>query len=199
MLMRHSFKLRWLVAGTLLFCLAVTNASAGADDAYGVAGVELGMDYSRVRGIYPASEIKTQAANCYRFGKAVKDLMATRRVLRQHADDSVLTMSFASPRRGGRLIRIHHDRRVDPANFDLRGLLQRLTARYGGHDRILHRRKMEPAGRIIGFQWHKMDGTRLRMVLRHDHHSNPQSYRLSILATAKVPGPQPDHRPICET
>lgn len=194
--MNNRFNLTRLVSGTLIFWLALAGASAGEKNSFAVAGVELGMGFERVRDIYPASEIEEQAANCYRYGVAIKDASMARRVLLQRTDTGVLVMTFASPRRGGRLTRIHYDHRVDPATFNFRALLTRLTARYGSHDQVLHRRKMEPAGRIIGFEWHGPAGARLRVVLRNDHHTSPAAVRLSFLARAAARDPLPTRQPV---
>lgn len=194
--MNNRFNLTRLVPGALILWLALTGASAGEKSSFAVAGVELGMGFERVRDIYPVSEIKEQAANCYRYGVAIKDVSTARRVLLQRTDAGVLAMTFASPRRGGKLTRIHYDRRVDPANFKFRELLTRLTARYGSHDRVLHRRKMEPAGRIIGFEWQGRDGASLRVVVRNDHHISPAAVRLSFLARTMVRKPRPKRLPV---
>ncbi|MDH3740815.1 MAG: hypothetical protein OER56_04385 [Hyphomicrobiales bacterium] len=194
--MKNRFKLSRLAAGALVLWLASTSASAGEKHTFAVAGVALGMDYERVRTIYPASEVEEQAANCYRYGSAVRDPSMTRRVLRHRGYAGVLTMTFASPRRGGRLLRIHYDRRVDPSGFEARQLLDGLTTQYGAYDRILHRRKMEPAGRIIGFEWLKPGGASLRVILRNDHHAGPDALHLSFLARSAVRKPQSGRHPV---
>ena len=100
-------------------------------------------------------------------------------------------MNFEPPYAGGKLSRIHFDRAVDASKFDIRKLLDTLSMRYGAYDRILHRRKMEPAGRIVGFEWRSADGATLRVVLRNDHRNNSESLRLSFLARSPVLKPPP--------
>lgn len=187
----------------LLFCLMVSGpAVAGpaesgdqrSQDGFAVVGVTLGMGIEHVLKIYPAAKIEREAANCYSYGRAISVPELTRRVLRYNDDEGDLTMNFEPPHAGGRLSRIHYDRSVNPATFDIGELIGRLSTRYGAYDRILHRRKMEPAGRIVGFEWRSADGTTLRVVLRNDYRDSGDSLRLSFLARVPVVKPNPTPR-----
>ncbi len=157
---------------------------------YAVADVTLGMDVNNVLKIYPSAKMDEGAPSCYRYGKAVWDTSVTAHVLRHRDEKSELTLGFASPRNSGRLIRIDYDRRVDPTNFDFRALIQKLTRQYGPYDRILHRRKMEPAGRIIGYVWQTVGNASLRVVLHDDFRTPGDRYRLSFLARSEAMAPR---------
>ena len=171
----------------------VPNISISAEPVgtrYAVADVTLGMDIDSVLKIHPSAKIDATVPNCYRYGKAVWDTSVAGRVLRQHDDASQLTLGFASSRNGGRLIRIDYDRRVDPATFDLHALLDKLTKQYGPYDRVLHRRKMEPAGRVIGYVWQTASQASLRVVLHDDFRTPSDRYRLSFLARSEATAPR---------
>lgn len=131
---------------------------------YVVAGVALGMDFENVRQIHPAIKAPKVASRDIRLG----------------FERGVLTLTFGSQRFGGKLTRIKLNRPVDPTTTQARRLLEHFVSRYGPYDRILYRRKMEPAGRIIGFEWKILDKSSLRVILRKD--PDYKGLRLSILA-----------------
>ena len=133
---------------------------------FGVAGVSLGMEIEQVLKIYPAAKIERPPANCYSYGQAISIPTLTRRILRHHDSNGNLTLDFAPPSAGGKLSRVHYDRPVKLSPTEIRTLIERFSAHYGAYDRILRRRKMEPAGRIVGFEWQRVDGATLRVTLR---------------------------------
>ncbi len=157
-----------------------------ANENYAVADVTLGMDIDRVLKIYPSAQTDARVPNCYRYGKAVWDTSVAGPILRHRDEVSELTLGFTSSRNHNRLIRIVYDRRVDPAKFDFRALLGKLTKQYGPYDRILHRRKMEPAGRVIGYLWQSPGYASLRVVLHEDFRTPSDRYRLSFLARTEA-------------
>ncbi len=184
-----------LIFGLALLCWGMAGSTfAGKSDRseqspnpFAVAGVALGMDFESALKIYPSAIVERQAANCYSYGQAIRAPTLTRRVLRHRSDRGDLTLNFEPPRVGGRLSRIHYDRPVDPSGAGVRELLDRLLTLYGPHDRVLHRRKMEPAGRIVGFEWQGTDGASLRVVLRNDYANGGDNIRLSVFAKSPVP------------
>ena len=180
-----------LIAGPIVLGIAINTTIAAKvnNDNFAIADVTLGMDIDSVLKIYPEATIKIKAPSCYSYGKPVGNTATTGRVLRYRDDVSKLALSFAAFRNGGGLIRIDYDRRVDPEKFELRKLLERLTTRYGPYDRILYRRKMEPAGRIIGFEWQIRERASLRVVLHDDFRTTTDRYRLSFLARSGVAVP----------
>ncbi len=152
------------------------------DDSFLDTAITLGMDIDSALKIYPSATIEVMTSGCYGSGKALGDGATTRRILRFRDEVSQLELDFAPFRNGGRLVRIDYNRRVDLATIDLPILLEQFTRRYGPHDRILYRRKMEPAGRIVGFEWQTGDNGNLRLVLREDFRSNNDRHLLSIVA-----------------
>lgn len=187
-----------LVIGFFLLCLIVSGRSAadGVDRSnrtqaeFGAAEVVLGMDIEQVLKIYPAAKIERPAANCYSYGRAISIPALTRRVLRHHDDNGNLTLDFAPAQAGGKLDRIHYDRPGSLPLAEIRTLIERLSERYGPYDSILRRRKMEPAGRIVGFEWQRVDGATLRAVLRHDFGRGGDAMRLNIVAKSTIPVPR---------
>lgn len=163
-----------LVLCILLLRDQPAQADGAADTGFGftVAGLKLGLDLEGVRRIHPA----------------IPAPVASTREIHKRLKDGMLTLSFGPERHGGRLIRIQHDRPVGAPAQGPRRLLDRLIAQYGPYERILYRRKMEPAGRITGFEWRRPDLTTLRVILRNDADSN--SLRLNILVS--VPTRQDD-------
>lgn len=189
----------WLVIGFFILCLIASGRSAAdgvdrsnrAQTEFGAAEVALGMDIEQVLKIYPAAKIERPAANCYSYGRAISIPALTRHILRHHDDNGNLTLDFAPAQAGGKLDRIHYDRPVSLSPVEIRTLIERLSARYGPYDRILRRRKMEPAGRIVGFEWQRADDATLRVVLRHDFGRGGDAMRLNIVAKLTMPVPRP--------
>jgi len=192
------------VVGTLLLC-SVLAAPTVADEeesnhrsqrGFTVAGVALGMEFGSVVALYPAAKIDDEAANCYSYGRRINIPALTRHVLRHHDDIGDLTLRFAPPSDGGRLSGIHYDRPVDRSTLSIRELVDDLSARYGPYDRILHRRKMEPAGRIVGFEWLRSDGATLRAVLRQDFGNGSDEIRMTLLARSTAAASRPARRTV---
>lgn len=186
-----------LVIGFFMLCLTVSGRSAADVDRgnqtaaeFGIAGVALGMDIEQVQKIYPAAKIERPAANCYSYGQAISIPALTRRILRHHDSNSNLTLDFAPPRAGGKLTQVHYDRPVNLSPVDIRTLIERFSARYGPYDHILRRRKMEPAGRIVGFEWQRVDGAILRVTLRHEFGRGGDSMRLNVVAKSTMLEPR---------
>lgn len=186
-----------LVIGFFILCLIASGRSAADVDRrneiaaeFGIARVALGMDIEQVLQIYPAAKIERPAANCYSYGQAISIPALTRRILRHDDSKGSLTLDFAPPSAGGKLDRIHYDRPANLSPAEIRTLIERLSARYGPYDRILRRRKMEPAGRIVGFEWQRVDGAIFRVVLRHDFGHGGDSMRLSVVAKSTMPVPR---------
>ncbi|MDH3666052.1 MAG: hypothetical protein OEN23_03890 [Paracoccaceae bacterium] len=180
-----------LSATLLLLCfsaLGTSNANVtNVNDAdlqrdFTIAGLTLGTDFKAALVIYPDAQLEYAAPNCYRFGQAIKLPQQTPRILRGKALSGALRMHFDPPVDGGRLSRIEFDRPVDPQTFDIQAVVDRLERQYGSYDRQLLRRKMEPAGRVVGFEWHQEGRATLRVELREDHSEQMNYLRLKFLA-----------------
>lgn len=170
----------------LLLYLIAPNLTEGSENretkSFAIKGAALGMGLEHALKIFPTAQIAPEAANCHNYGRAIRLPELTRRVLRVLDDDGDLTLNFDPPYAGGWLARIYYDQPVDPATFNMDNLLEELKERYGAYDRILYRRKMEPAGRIVGFEWRNTGGATLRVVLRNDYRNNGDNLHLSFLA-----------------
>ena len=201
MICRSLLKIRLLIASLLLW-LALTDpiAALQGDEnepdqlGFAIGGIALGMDFESVLKIFPTATAERAVANCYDYGRAVSVPARTRRTLLHRDNAGTLTLSFEPPNAGGRLSRIHLDRPVYPSTGGIQKLLDRLLARYGPYDQILHRRKMEPAGRIVGFEWYNVDGATLRAVLRNIYDNGSHGIHLSILARSNVQASPPNRR-----
>jgi hypothetical protein len=195
------------IFGPLFIALVLLGpAAAGARDSDGqirrdfaVAGVTVGMDFEQVLDIYPAAEIEAETPTCFSYRQRIKMPALTRHTLRLRHDGGNLILGFEPPRDGGRLSRIRYDHPVDLSALDIRALLDRLAARYGPHDRVLHRRKMEPAGRIVGLEWRRADGVTLRVVLHHDYGNGNEGVRLRFHVRSAAPVSRPTRRTISAT
>ena len=182
------FRLSVLV---LLFCLVFGGQSVAGEPfnnqqntiGFRVAEIALGMSIEEVRKIYPAAAIEKKIVNCYSYGEAISIPELTWRTLHYHHKTDILTLHFKAPVEGNRLYKIHYDRAVDLTSDGVQKLLGHLVQKYGPYNRILHRRKMEPEGRIVGFEWQKSGDVTLRIVLRQDHGNSNDSLRLSVLST----------------
>lgn len=185
----------WQTGAQLLICLALSGpvTADGADTGNGhmprpfkVEKAALGMTIGRVLEIYPDAEITLAEPSCFHLGNPIRVPQLTSRIVRRKSEVGEMVMRFDPPIRGGRLSRILLDRPVDRSTFDIDAVVTRLSGAYGVYDRILFRRKMEPAGRIVGFEWRKGSGATLRVELRNDFSSPARSLRLSILARSPV-------------
>ncbi len=197
---RHALlELRRLTVCLVLFMLMFGSAIAPAANAsdhisqngFVVSDVALGMRLEQVLKIYPTSVVERKVANRYRCGQRINLPELTRRVLRYKDDEGELTMSFEPPVSGGGLSRIHYEHSIDQSNLDTRTVIDGLISQYGPYDRVLYRRKMEPAGRIVGFDWYSSNGATLRVVLRDNHHKSSDSLSLSFLARSTSRKTQP--------
>ncbi len=108
--------------------------------------------------------------------------MLTINTLQHNEEKGDLVMKFAPVHLGARLSHIFYDRPVSKEKFNMRRFVGDLTEKYGPYNQILYRRKMEPAGRIIGFEWRNTEGATLRVELRNDYRSDGSDTRLSVLA-----------------
>ena len=151
---------------------------------FAIADVALGMTFEDAVELYPDARLVPAVPNCHRFGKAIRLPDRTPRILRYEGAAGDLTMRFDPLVAGGRLARILFDRPVDPEAFDIQATVARLEARYGRYDRLLKRRKMEPAGRVVGFEWHGPGGALFRVELREDYTDPAYVLRLTYLALA---------------
>lgn len=179
----------------LLLCLAFSRHVASheadhihsAQSGFSVAGVALGTDFDSAFKIHPTASVQREVASCYNFGQAI--ILRAHQTLRIQESSSVLTLDFEPSGAASRLYRIHYDRIIDRSADDVRVLLDGLSARYGPHSRKLYRRKMEPAGRIVGFEWQQHDGATLRAELRREYRNGSDDIHLSLLARLPVSGP----------
>jgi len=181
----------------LLLCLALSRQVASREEhgsdrsqsSFTIASVTLGMDFDSAFKIYPTASVQREVANCYNFGRAIILPARTHHTLRIQENSDVLTLDFEPSGAGSRLHRILYDRVIERSTVDVQLLLDGLSTRYGPHARTLYRRKMEPAGRIIGFEWQQHDGTTLRAELRREYSNGGDDIRLSLLARLPVSGP----------
>lgn len=205
---RLSPTVQLLITILLLLCLApggqVTSREAGGSDRvqsnFTIANVALGMDFDSAFKIYPTASVQREAASCYSFGQSIILPARAHRTLRIQENSGVLTLDFEPSGAGGRLHRILYDRVIERPTVDVRLLLDGLSTRYGPHVRTLYRRKMEPAGRIIGFEWQQHGGATLRAELRHEYRNGADEIHLSLLARLPVSGPnrfRHTQAPIC--
>jgi len=146
-----------------------------------VAKVVLGMNLENVLNIYPTAIIEKQEINCYSYGRAIRVPALTRQTLRIRNEEDILTLDFEPSGIGGRLYRVHYDRAIDLTENGVVELVDRFAKQHGRYDRILHRRKMEPAGRIVGFEWQNVTGDTLRIELRQEYNDGKAQMRLSTL------------------
>ena len=177
----------WLFPALLSFAIAVSAigpASASSDE-FLDAGVVLEMRIEKVLEIYPAARLEVIQPACYSYGRALGGAATVPRILRHRDEISMLELNFGSLDDGGQLFRIAYERRVDPSVFDFSSLVEKLTRQYGPHTRVLHRRKMEPAGRIAGLEWRTVDGVSLRLVLQEDFRSAHDRHRISLVARSE--------------
>ena len=170
----------------------MSSAIAGQSGAFSqqhfsVAGISLGIDHASVLKMYPNAETEGVAASCYKHGKAIERPVLTKTTLSQRLDKGRLLVEIEPALQGGRVSKILYEHTFDAWEVEISKMLDHLTARFGPFDRKLYRRKMEPAGRIIGFEWRHNDGSSLRVVWRRDHANGNLNTVVSYLAQSAFP------------
>lgn len=186
-----------VITCSVLLCLTLSRQVASHEEygsersqtSFSIAKVALGMDVDSALKVHPTASIQRDVANCYSFGRAIILPAWIHQTLRIRENNDVLTMDFEPTGKGSKLHRIYHDQVIERSTLDVRVLLDDLSKRYGPHSRILYRRKMEPAGRIVGFEWRQRDGATLRAELRREHKNGSDDIHLSLLARLPSSGP----------
>lgn len=171
--------------------VAANDTNSTSHNSFVICNVALGMPLEQVLKIYPVSIVEQEASNRNQNGQVTSLPELTPRVLRYKGDADELTMSFEPSATGGWLSRIKYEHALDPSNLNVRSLIDGLISEYGPYDRVLYRRKMEPAGRIVGFDWYSGDGATLRIVLRNNHHKSGDNLSLNFLARVTSRKTQP--------
>ena len=92
-----------------------------------------------------------------------------------------------------RLTELKRVETVDPQEVEWRGLRDWVVQQYGPYSRLLLRRKMEPAGRIVGFEWSYGDEHYLSVVVQEDHHGSSGLGFITTRLTADLPGLRTAH------
>ena len=78
---------------------------------------------------------------------------------------------------------------LEPLIEQISKIRDELFKKFGPADRILRRRKMEPAGLIVGFQWNVPRVASLTAKIHRDHHRDPDRIYLTTHLTSSVRDP----------
>ncbi len=153
-----------------------------------VGGLALGMDLAEFKMAFPAAQITIHEAARYCYGRRlVLDQLSWASADSQRGDVSVrVTLHQINNR--FHLTSLVRTETIDPHEADLRDLRDRMMRQHGPYTRLLARRKMEPAGRIVGFEWSRSDEQNLSVVVHEDHAENIGRIIVTTRLTSALPG-----------
>lgn len=177
--------------GLILIGTAVSAGTACAGEAarpYEIAGIQLGMSIAAVQTRYPRAVRHDHEARRYCFGRAVRLAGLSRPTLLVRREEAWLEIGFSPAALGHRVTSMRYTRIVDTDRFDMAELRDRLVGELGPYRRRLVRRKMEPAGRLIGFEWRRPQTAVFSAILHSDHADNSGHTLLTLRAANDLLG-----------
>lgn len=139
---------------------------------YAVSGLTLGMDVTEFRAAYPAAKITINEAVRFCYGRrVVLDQFNWATAVSSRGEVSI-RVTFGPFKQQLRLTKVERTEAIDFHMSDFPDLRENLVARYGPYTHLLTRRKMEPGGRIVGFEWADRDREHLTIIVHDDQGTN---------------------------
>ena len=155
---------------------------------FSVDGLALGMDLADFKTAYPAAPITVHEAIRFCYGRSVAlDQLSWASADSQRGNVSV-HVTLHQINKQFQLTSLVRTETIEPHEADLRDLRDRMMRQHGPYTRLLARRKMEPAGRIVGFEWSRPDEQNLSVVVHEDYTDNGGRIIVTTRLTSALPG-----------
>ena len=158
---------------------------------FSLVGLVLGMNLTEFKTAYPATQITVHQVARYCFGRrALLNQLNWASAVRSEGDASV-QVTFHQIDNRFQITSLVRREALDVHTFDwrvVRDLRDRLTSLHGPYTRLLARRKMEPAGRIVGFEWSRPEAQNLSVVVHEDHADISGHIIVTTRLTSTLPG-----------
>ncbi len=159
--------------------ISVAGAQASEKKPLQIAGTFPGMHLQAFRMLHGNATIIRTPAVRYCYGRPV--------VLKEHErlaavvprGDTTLKVKFEREGSDYRISTINLQKKISPRPERIVEIRDRLLRKFGPVDRVLRRRKMEPAGLIVGFQWEVPGVALLTARFHRDHGEDPERFYLT--------------------
>ncbi|MDH3701274.1 MAG: hypothetical protein OEU46_08160 [Alphaproteobacteria bacterium] len=157
----------------------VAGAQASERKPLQIAGTYPGMRLQAFRMLHGNATIIRTPAVRYCYGRPV--------VLKEHGrlaavvshEDATLKVHFERDGADYRISTIKLRKKISPRPERIVEMRDNLILKFGPVNRILRRRKMEPAGLIVGFQWEVPSVALLTAKFHRDHAEDPGRFYLT--------------------
>ncbi len=164
---------------TLIAPVTVAGAQASETTPLNLAGAYPGMTLHAFRMLHGNATITRMAAVRYCYGHPITSKGPTRQSALVTLERTTLTVNFGKHGAGFRAAAIELREEISPQPERIRRIRDRLIRKFGPFDEVLHRRKMEPAGLIVGFRWKAPNGSVLTAKVHRDHADDPERFYLT--------------------
>jgi hypothetical protein len=164
---------------TLIAPVTVAGALASETTPLNLAGAYPGMPLHAFRMLHGNAPITRMTAVRYCYGHPIVSKEPTRISAIVTLDRTTLKVNFGKHGAGYRASAVELQEEISPQPERIRKIRDRLIRKFGPIDAILQRRKMEPAGLIVGFRWKAPDGSVLTAKFHRDHADDPERFYLT--------------------
>lgn len=164
---------------TLIAPVTVAGAQASQTTPLNLAGAYPGMTLLAFRMRHGTATITRMTAVRYCYGHPIASKEPTRQSALVTLERTTLTVNFGKHGAGYRAAAIELREEISPHPERIRRIRDGLIRKFGPIDEVLHRRKMEPAGLIVGFRWKAPDGSVLTAKIHRDHADDPERFYLT--------------------
>lgn len=162
-----------------------------ADPDFSVNGLVLGMRLKEFKKAFPTMATTVHESVRFCHGRRlVLDQLSWVSSTATHGATSI-SITFHQIDKQLRLTSLARTEPATQRDLEWHGLRERLVRRHGPYHRLLTRRKMEPAGRIVGFEWSPANDHIFSVVLHEDHAENSGHILITTRMTSILPNMRP--------
>jgi hypothetical protein len=179
---------------TLIAPVTVAGAQASETTRLNLAGAYPGMTLHAFRMLHGNATITRMTAVRYCYGHPIASKEPTRQSALVTLERTTLTVNFGKHGASFRAAAIELREEISPQPERIRRIRDRLIRKFGPIDEVLHRRKMEPAGLIVGFRWKAPDGSVLTAKVHRDHSDDLERFYLTSTLANPTAENHPSHR-----
>ncbi len=183
---------RAISAAVALAVIAVSAGSgATATTSLQIAGLYPGMRFEAFRLLHGEAAITGTTPVRYCYGRTLALPELSRLEATAALGHASLVVAFEQHHAEYRISTIRMREEVSFRPERIRRIRDALVQRFGPVDRILRRRKLEPAGLIVGFQWHVPGVALLTAKIHRDHAEDPERVYLTSTLVSTASGASP--------